>query len=264
MLIRGRTLAGIAGAGLGLALCACPMIATGSGVSGLHTALTGSVTCVAHRGSPTNHTEETVPTYTEAIAERAGTIDGDIRFSDTNYPVMLHDSTLDEFGSSSKIADVSVTTAQTHKSSTGDVMATLYQVTSLLAAHPDVRWEFELKTVPTSAQWTVLNSRLASLKSRGVLTSFNESTVSKIEAEGYRAGWLVESDQSAAPAGLNDQLWTSVDAAHVRALSTVGVSTEAWSPDTVAAWNTLYGMGVRTLNTDDVVGCMNWATAEGY
>lgn len=227
-------------------------------------ASTSSIECVAHRGNPTTHTEETMPTYTAILATDPDAIDGDIRFTSTDYPYMIHDATMGQFNHPSvDIADISGTTAVSYLSDSGDHIASLYEVRQALLSSPDVKLEVELKTVPTSAQWVMLANRLGPIVNRTTVTSFNLNTVRTAQDNGYRTAWLVEAPTTSTAAPTVDENYASITAGEVSGLNDVGVNVEGWAPDPAhpdnsSDWNALLAKGVRTFNTDDEAGCMSW------
>jgi glycerophosphoryl diester phosphodiesterase len=225
---------------------------------------TPPIECVAHRGNPTTHTEETMPTYSAILATNPDAIDGDIRFSSTGYPYMIHDASMGQFNHPSvNIADISGTTAVSYRSDSGDHIASLYEVSQALVAQPGMRLEVELKIVPTSAEWTMLASRLDPIRNRTTVTSFDLDTVRSAQDEGYRTAWLTDAPTTSAAAPTVDENYASITAGEVSGLNGVGVQVEGWAPDpatpdSASDWNALLAKGVRTLNTDDEVGCMSW------
>lgn len=239
---------------LALAMLAGPAQATGN---------PGAV-CIAHRGNPTTHPEETIPTYDAALS--AGwTIDGDIRFTSTGYPMMLHDADLGLFGAPTVALDsVSQTVAQSYHSASGDAVESLNSVKAQMTTYTGTFGEFELKVNPTSAEWTIFNTRLGGLKDRVLITSFDVPTVREAQDQGYRTAVLVSTDTSATTAGLVDENAPAITGAHVAAMQSVGVETEAWwlstdTTDNPTGWDALYAAGVRRFNTDDNAGCLTWA-----
>jgi glycerophosphoryl diester phosphodiesterase len=238
---------------IGLAALAGPAHATGN----------PDAVCIAHRGNPTTHPEETIPTYDDALS--AGwTIDGDIRFTSTGYPVMLHDANLGLFGAPTvAIASVTQTVAQSYHSTSGDNVESLNSVKAQMISYPGTLGEFELKVVPTSAEWTIFNTRLGGLKDRVLITSFDVSAVRAAQDQGYRTALLVSTDTSSTAASLVDENAPAITSTHVADLASVGVATEAWwlstdTTDNTTGWDALYAAGVRRFNTDDNAGCLAW------
>jgi glycerophosphoryl diester phosphodiesterase len=220
------------------------------------------VSCIAHRGGiVAGHSEETIPTYTSALTTMPDVeIEGDIRFSRTGYPMMLHNGHLGEFGAPTVLlADLSVGQAKAFVAPTGDTMASLYDLRILLLAHPGARAQLELKEAMTPERWTMLASRIDVLRPRVTLTSFNINTVREAQDRGYRTGFLSSADHPTTAAPLFIQAWAQIDAASVQAHTDVGVQTQAYTPDTVAAWNTVLSAGVTAIITNQPAACLAWS-----
>jgi glycerophosphoryl diester phosphodiesterase len=220
---------------------------------------TTPITCVAHRGGPTDHTEETIATYGESLDAGVPVVEGDVRFTSTDYPVLNHDPTLTQFGQPS-LALASLTQGQAtgYASATGDHMATLWQLGTAVLAHPRARAEVELKTNPTAAQWTILATRLDRIRDRLTVTSFSPTTLRAVQDHGYRVALNTEDDVSTTLAPVVSQNADTVDAATVQRLADVGVATEAWTPDTTGALDQMAAAGVTIMLTNDPLACMAW------
>jgi glycerophosphoryl diester phosphodiesterase len=243
------------GAAVGAIVAASAVIC--SGPAG---ATSGPVTCVAHRGAPEpGRTEQTESVYTAAIADGAPVIDGDVRFSSTDYPYMLHNADMGLFRSSTKLADITGTKAVSYTAPDGSHIASLFDVREIVLDHPGVRLEVELKTVPTPAQWERLHSRLDPIGDRVTVTSFDLSTVRTAQDEGFRAGYLAKTPTTITASAYVSQDFATITTANVNRLSARGVEVAAWTPNDAGQWESLYGMGVRTINTDDVRSCLTWA-----
>lgn len=225
-------------------------------------AVPAPVECIAHRGGElVGHVEETVPVYTAAL-DAGYQIEGDVRFTRTGYPMMLHGPTLAVFGRPDlDLADLSVGQAKSHEATTGDVMASLYDVRLLLIAQPVARAQFEIKETLSAAEWTMLAGRLAGLESRVTLTSFSLATVRAAQDRGYRTGLLASDDDVTTAAPVFAQNWTTIDSSSVAEHQAVGVQTQAWTPNTESAWDTVADAGVTAIITDKPAECTTWSEA---
>lgn len=222
-----------------------------------------AVTCAAHRGGETGHTEETIATYNQTLDAGVQVVEGDVWDTSTNAPVMTHDATLGLFGHPElDVRTLTQTQATSYTSLTGDHLATLWQVGSAIIAHPGSRLEAELKFSPTAAQWPTLDTRFSRIRDRLTITSFSPTTVQAIEAHGYRAALNTEDDVSDTHAPTVSQNADTIDAATVARLADVGVATEAFTPDTTAELNSLYAIGVRVFLTNKPLACLSWAAGE--
>lgn len=219
------------------------------------------VTCIAHRGGPTgSQAEETMPVYTSAAADGLTVLDGDVRWSSTGYPYMLHNADMGLFGHASvDLADISGTTASSYRATDGSQIASLYQVSQLLQLNPGVGLEVELKTTLTEAQWAMLATRLDPIRGMTTVTSFSLATVRAAQDHGYRTAYLVSAPTSSTAAPVVDQDYPTITRAEVLKLAAVGVNVEAWTPNTVSEWNALADLGVTAINTDDPRACVTWA-----
>jgi glycerophosphoryl diester phosphodiesterase len=217
---------------------------------------------VAHRGDSSRYTQETRSAYLGAIRARA-ILDTDVRFTRTAVPVLLHDPALDVFGSSRRIADVSLHYAKRLRSSSGARIFTLWQFARLMRAHPGTTAQIELKVDPTRHEWHLIDRRLRRLGSRVTLASFHTATVRGEQHHGYRTGLI--SDDRVRPAtarsyGSEFYLWfRNVSARYARALRVVGVEIFAWTVDSPVQWRHL----PRTAGviTDDPSGYIRWHRA---
>jgi hypothetical protein len=212
--------------------------------------------CIAHRGNVDNpsHTEETTGAY-EDSAPIAETVEGDMRWSSSGYPAMLHDADLGVFGApTKKLANLTLTQAGSYESPTHDTIASLYAVRQVLVKYPNVGFQLEMKEdVP---DWEMLASRLDPIKSRVTLSSFSLTRVRDAQDHGYRTLYLTATDtgSTAAPTVAEDA--SAVDAGTVEALSKVGVNVQAYSPDTPALWDSLAAAGVTAMITNKPEACM--------
>ncbi len=221
----------------------------------------GPIRCIAHRGGESTHTEQTIPTFAENIAAGVTEVEGDVRFTETGYPMMLHDAALTKFGSSLLLANLSTGEAKSHVSDSGNVIATLYELRTLLLANPTIKLQLELKEAMTPEEWTMLASRIAVLGNRVTLTSFSLATVRQAQDRGYRTGFLspVQNITTAAPVFIVHAAQVESDdvAAHLEA----GVRTQVYTPDTVSAWEMARTAGVSAIITNKPLQCMTWSAA---
>jgi glycerophosphoryl diester phosphodiesterase len=227
-------------------------------------AVAAPVECIAHRGGATTHTEETEPTYEAALDAGVPEVEGDIRWTSTGYPYMLHDATLGLFGHSSvAISSVSGTTlgGATYVSTSGDHIESLYALRQQILAHPGSKLQAELKTVLTSAQWTMLATRLDPIKDVTTITSFDPDTIQEAQIRGYRTGFLASTFSETTEAPIYAQDFSTIEPDDVDIHNRRGVTTQAWTPDTVSAWNDLRSAGVSAIITNKPLDCMTWSAA---
>lgn len=219
------------------------------------------IVCIAHRGGASTHTEETAFTYEASISASVKEVEGDVRWTATGYPYMLHDSTLGLFGHPSvALSTISGATATglTYVSATGDKLLSLYALRQQLIDAPAVRLQLELKTILTEDQWTMLATRVDPIKDRTTITSFNKDTVQEAQIRGYRTGLLSTVFDETTEAPIFAISFSALDADNVALHKRRGVDTQTWTIDTESQWNTAADAGVTGIITNDPVGCMEW------
>lgn len=237
----------------------CALVLTLLAPAGGASATAQPVTCVAHRGAATTHTEETLPTYSAALAGGAIHLDGDVRWTSTGYPYLIHNADMGLFGHPDKdIADITGTVAVSYLSASGDHIASLWDIRQLLISNPSATIEIELKTVLSQAQWDMLGTRIDEIRSRVMVVSVNLDTVRTAQDRGYRTARHASSITRATSSPIVDQDYTTITAQSVADLADVGVVTEAWTPNSESDWTTLANKGVTIINTDDVFACLAW------
>lgn len=236
-------------------------------VAGPAEAATPTVQCIAHRGGAVaGHTEETIPTYeTTLTAHPTIEVEGDVRWTRTGFPMLLHDPALDRFGApETDLADLSVGQAKTFVADTGDTMASLWELRTLLLAYPGARVQLELKEPMTPARWATLETRLGVLGARVTLTSFSLATVRQAQDEGYRAGLLSATDNPTTAAGIFIEHFAQVDETSVSAHRARGVQTQTYTPDSPADWTAVASDGVTAIITNKPTACLAWASGQPW
>lgn len=223
------------------------------------------IVCVAHRGGnhwTPAHTEQTAETWDQAIAANVPVVEGDIRFTSTGYPYLLHDSTLGLFAHPSvALSSISGTTAtgSTYVSASGDKLQSLYSAREKLLAAPGIRAELELKTTLDGDDWTMLASRLDPIKARVTLSSFSKATVQAAQEHGYRTSLLSSSFEATTEAPTYAIAFSALEPDDTAIHAAVGVSTSTWTIDTQTEWEDAAAAGVTSIITNDPAGCMTWA-----
>ncbi len=219
------------------------------------------ITCIAHRGGAGDHTESTAGTFAEALTAGVLYWESDVRWSDTDYPYLLHDASLSLFGHPEiLLADVSGATATSYTSASGDHLMSLYELRQLVVP-TSVHLQLELKTMPTAEQWIRLASRLDPIRDRVTLSSFSPATVRAAQDHGYRTALLAATDSvtTLAPTFIVEA--AALTAADVSRHRAVGVDTQTYTPDTVAGWQDAAGAGVTAIITNQPAACEAWEAA---
>lgn len=223
------------------------------------------ILCIAHRGGDeTGHTEETIDTYRNSLDAGVPEVEGDIHFSSTGYPYLLHDTDMGVFDKDDVLLkDVSGTTAKTYVSDEGDVIASLAEVADLLRQYPDASAQFELKeTPPSQKSWDLINARIGDMKDRVRLSSFAASRLATAKASGYRTIYATNVDVKTKVAPTVAQNSSTLSTANIRAYHALGMKVAVWTPGSVARWNVWKARGVDEIYTDHGVACTNWNLGE--
>ena len=209
----------------------------------------------AHRGGRAGGlVENTRDNFRRAAAGGSLQWETDVRFTSTNYPVLLHDEDLRRFGCPTvKIVSVSVPKARECAAVNGQTLTTLYEFITDLEAF-DAQAMVELKTVPTAAQWTILETRLSPVRDRVVIESFLADALVAASQRGYQTAAL--SSTALTPARLPQGSdwyapnWTALTDAGLAAMHAQGVKVVVWTPE-CADWARL-PTGVDALISDDL------------
>jgi len=208
----------------------------------------------AHRGGTgSGHVENTRPTFRAAAGQGQLRWETDVRFTRTDYPVLLHDADLGKFGCPElAIRSVSVTRARECVADDGQTLSTLSQFTHDLTAYGARAW-VELKTVPTADQWSRLERRLQPVQAEVVVESFLPSALEAASGRGYTTALLTTTPVARGdlPHGTD---WyapkvTQVTGTKARAMHAVGVQVAVWTPSR-DEWSTVPGAVDELISND--------------
>lgn len=212
---------------------------------------------VAHRGyTGLGATENTERAIRDAFARGADVVEFDIRFSKSDYPVVMHDATVDRTTTGTGRVDgmwVSQVTSLTTNS--GDRVPTLAQALNEVRRHGG-RALVELKTEPTAKQWRHFNDKVevgGLSRDRIVIQSYLSGAVWDARRNGYKmarllhyattADWAKRYDAEAAP-------YWDVTAAGVAEMHAAGVEVYAGVANEAEWWTKLADMNVDQIFTD--------------
>lgn len=221
--------------------------------------LTGRPMIIGHRGyTGTGATENTVNSYRAAYLAGADVIEMDVRFTKTDVPVIMHDSTVTRTtNGTGKVSNYTYT--RFHRLVTADGVQhppSLYQ--ALDVAHQFHRRALvELKTVPTRKQLAALKTRFDKLDaySYSVLQSFSGTAVLKANRSnpkykiarllhtGTTKSWIYKYDAEC-------PYYTHVSKAGVAKLHKHHVKVYAWTVDDTSAMRRLAADGVDGIVTN--------------
>ena len=145
----------------------------------------------AHRGDSAEHTQSTAAAFDGAYAAHSKIWETDVRFTAGNIPMLLHDATLDAFGSPAEIAHSSYSYVESLRAPDGGQVESLWAFGTQVLAHPGVLALVELKLYPSAAQWARLKSRLDRMGSQVVVAGATTARVNAAKARGYRTALIV-------------------------------------------------------------------------
>ena len=165
-------------------------------------------TVVAHRGDQNDAPENTVAAFRKAVAKGTDAIEMDIQYSSSNYPVVLHDSTLDRTTNcSGKVAKKSRTQLRGCDAGSwfgskfkGEHVPSLQEALAVIAPARQTRVILHMKVTPdsTQAQRTMDAAKAYGMADRIIVLASNSATISKMKSAGFRtiayifnssAGW---------------------------------------------------------------------------
>ncbi len=222
-------------------------------------------TIIAHRCNGSVYTETTSVGCVKAAAKGATFLDGDIRFTSTDNPVMLHNEHLGIFGAPTvMIRNVSTTAASKYVSASNQNLMTLTQFRDTAVA-TDSDLSLEPKVRPTAAQWDKVDAILAPVKSRVFMNSFDPRVLADARARGYT--WLglstADDPRLPLPAGVDVvvEQAAKVDAGTVRAVTATGVEVWCYACETPASWDAMAAAGVTGFATNQHDDAQAWARA---
>lgn len=213
---------------------------------------------VAHRGGNEVHTENTRRAFSDAMAHGAQWLETDVRFTSDDYPVIMHDPTVDRTtDGTGNVADMTLAQLRALRTPDGQYVPTLYEFLSDLEAHAGVRAFTELKVVPTTAQWTTFDERYTWLAATAdtVVTSFDKTMLTPIRDHGHTPGWIDGlGDRDPAEITpytsyyLKHQWSVTWDRAHKWAAA--GLQVFPWTADAPADWDRFRSDGVAGVITN--------------
>jgi glycerophosphoryl diester phosphodiesterase len=216
---------------------------------------------IAHRGAPREHPENTLPSFTRALALNADGIELDVHATRDGVVVVHHDpvpraTTSDRRLAGRPIAELTYEELQTFSVAPGVAVPTLADVLALVG---DAAVAYvELKGV--AIEQAVIDV-IRKSSTRCAVHSFDHAAVARARtlAPELRRGLLFDrrhADPAAAmeAAGALDAWpkWTLVDQSLVDAVRRIGGTVIAWTVNNAAAARHLASLGVAGICTDDV------------
>jgi glycerophosphoryl diester phosphodiesterase len=232
---------------------------------------------VAHRGGAGLAPENTVPAFRRALALGVRRVELDVRFTDGDVPVIMHDPTVDR--TTDGTGEVSALTlgqlraldAGSWFSSAfrGTRVPTLYEVLSLVKSkHATVM--VELKTLPTASQMQQFLDRIRwlSMESEVIVTSFDGPTISAVRsaAPGLHTA-KIDNPRYRRPSSVLQYGRTyivnqeSVTETRAAAWRRAGISFRPWTVDSVKGWARMAHDKASAVITDRPASYLAWARA---
>lgn len=223
-----------------------------------------AITVLAHRCHSSTYTESTSLAAIRAVVDGSRFLDGDVRFTKTNNPVLVHDADLGIFNAPSVlIANVTTTEAGKHLSDSNQNIQTLAQFRDVILATNTPNVSVELKVRPTSTQWSTVASKLTPIFGRVLLNSFSFDTLADAHARGFgrlAVNTMTDLTPSQIPSyvGIVIQKFSTVDA--TTAANVIGAGKEIWcyQCDNANAWQTAKTLGATGFVTDNWIAAQAW------
>jgi glycerophosphoryl diester phosphodiesterase len=228
-----------------------------------------------HRGNIAMTPENSRAGIASAIKNGAYGIEFDVRFTRTGYPVVMHDSSMKRTTTctSSVVEKITTTKFKSCLLSNKEHAPSLYEFLKYgNSKSTKVRYELELKTVPTTAQGKLVLNRLDSfsMRSRVRIISFKTAALDKMKSLGWKgstgyifttpSGWsskypylLPYCSASTSCVGVSPTK-ALVVAAHAKGKKIlVGVGNDA-------GMQRVRDLGIDSISVNDVAWAVNWTT----
>jgi glycerophosphoryl diester phosphodiesterase len=228
----------------------------------------GSVAVIGHRGEPQSRPEETLPSFQQAIADGARTIEMDVQFTSDNVPVLMHDLTVDRTtdGTGPLRSYSAARIAQLDAGSwfgatwTGTRVPTFDAVLALAAAH-HVAVIAELKDpATTDANITAYLASLSRSSAPVLVESFYPNLLQEMAARSPSTPTALITSANVTPATAAQYgrvlivSQTVVTSTTVAGWHAAGLKVYAWTPDSAVQWSAMRQAGADAVMTDDTHG----------
>jgi glycerophosphoryl diester phosphodiesterase len=253
----------------------------GTAVAAAAPAEAASTSCVpppvAHRGGAALAPENTVPAFRRALALGVNRVELDVRFTDGDVPVIMHDPTVDRTTngtgevSAMTLSQLRALDAGSWFSSAfrGTQVPTLYEVLSLVKSkHATVM--VELKTLPTANQMQQFLDRIRwlSVESEVIVTSFDGPTISAVRSAAPSLHTAkIDNPRYRQPSSVLQYGRTyivnqeSVTETRAAAWRRAGISFRPWTVDSPKGWARMAHDKASAVITDRPASYLAWARA---
>jgi glycerophosphoryl diester phosphodiesterase len=194
------------------------------------------------------------------------TMETDVRFTKDEDPMIMHDPTVDATtNGTGNIANLTYAQVHALRTPKGNYVPTFYNYLTDLVKYGGNGFP-ELKTVPTDAEWTILEQKITSAKidhSRLTFISFEKDAIAGAHARGYKTAWLDNTGDrlpsEIPPGAYLDKTQQSVTQPRTIAWHAAGIKVYAWTVNDVANWHRLgYTDKVDGITTDKPIAYAAW------
>ena len=214
---------------------------------------------IAHRGTPREHPENSLPGFAHALALGVDAIELDVHLTADGVPVVHHDADLGKAADGGALAGTAIVALtrdalRAHHLAPGVGVPTLAEVCDLVAGHATIYVE-----VKARGAGVAVAAALAGLGDAAPVHSFDHRVSRHVRALApdtpvgvLSTSYLVDTVAAMCAANARDlwQHWTMVDAALVDAVHAAGGRVVVWTVNDVAAARDFAALGVDGLCTD--------------
>ena len=214
---------------------------------------------IAHRGTPREHPENSLPGFAHALALGADAIELDVHLTADGVPVVHHDAELgrrtdDGAFAGTPIVDLTRDALRAHELAPGVRVPTLAEVCDLAAGRATIYVE-----VKARGAGAAVAAALAGLRDSAPVHSFDHRVSRHVRALApdtpvgvLSTSYLVDTTAAMRAADARDlwQHWTMIDAALVDAVHAAGGRVIVWTVNDPAVARDLAALGVDGLCTD--------------
>lgn len=210
---------------------------------------------IAHRGTPREHAENSLPGFARALALGVDGIELDVHVTRDGVPVVHHDETLGPGALTGRaIAELSREQLRTHEIAPGVAIPTLAEVRDLVGGRATLYVEVKARGAEAAVA-----AALEGLGDRAPVHSFDHRVSRRVRELAPRTpagvlstSYLIDTVAAMRAADARDlwQHWTMVDAALVAGVHAGGGRVIAWTVNEPAAAVALAAAGADGVCTD--------------
>jgi glycerophosphoryl diester phosphodiesterase len=230
---------------------------------------------VAHRGDSAQAPENTYPAFAKALAAGVRRLELDVRFTNGDVPVLMHDETVDRTTNGTGAVSA-LTLDQIRALDAGSWFGKKYRGTRVptlfdilkLARSKNASVMVELKTLPTERQMTQFLDRVRwlSMGRHIIVTSFGEDIIAAVRAAAPDLGTaIIDNPGYRQPSSVLQfgrtyvvNAW-SVTAARTATWRKAGISVRPWTVDSEKGWSRMALDKAGAVITNRPAGYLAWA-----